>query len=192
LCDALARGEAPPDPGTGVASLRARWHALALRAGRGEDVRADAATLATAARGVVPPDLDLDSFADFEARHRLRVLLVEAYVDAVDPLRPAEPWGYWEPAEVTRVAETIARASEALAPNIAASPGALVPPTVRVAFTAEGLGALPTGDSLVDVVGFPGPRAIGSLAVLSVEDPTHRAWLDTNAARLETLQQGTQ
>ncbi len=187
FCDALARGEAPTDPGTGIASLRARWHALALRAGRGEDVHADAVTLAAAARAVVPPSLDLDGFADFEARHRLRVLLVEAYVDAIDPLRPAEPWGYWEPAEVTRVAEAIARASDALAPGVAAAPEALVPPTVRVPFTAEGLGALPTGDSLVDVVGFPGPRAIGSLAVLSLEDPTHRAWLDTSAARLEAL-----
>jgi hypothetical protein len=184
LCDALARGEEPPDPGSGIASLRARWHALARRASNGDTVTTEAAALALEARAVPAPTLDLDGFADFEARHALRVKLVQAYADAVDPLRPSEPWGYWEPAEVVRVATAIAAASEALAAGEPVELARLTPTPAPVVFTAEALGALPTGDSLVDVVGFPGPRAIGSLAVLSLEDPAHRAWLEARAEEL--------
>ncbi len=184
LCEALSRDAAPPAPSGTIAPLRARLHALALRA-RTTDVSAEARALAADARRARAPDLSLDGFEDFEARHRLRVALVEAYVDAVDPMRPSEPSGYWSPDEVVRAAEELAVAAERLAAG--GSSASDVPSTrAPLRFTVEGLGALPTGDSTVDVIGFPGPRAIGSLAVLSLEDPAHRAWLAALAARLES------
>ncbi len=190
LCDALARGEAPADPGSGIAHIRARWHALALSAAKGKNVAVDATALAAEARAIVVPALTIDDFDDFEARHALRVKLVEAYADAVDPLRVAEPWGYWGAAEFGRVAETLAKASEALgAASVSRrklpGPDALVPAVAVVAFTVAGVGALPTGDSLVDVVGFPGPKAIGTLAKLSLDDPEHRLWVVAETATLE-------
>ncbi len=191
FCAALAAHTPPPDPGVGVAHLRARWYGLAHRAAQGGDVRSDAIALAAEARAFPPPALALDGFADFEARHALRVKLVEAWADAVDPLFPAEPWGYWEPSEVTRVTTTIADAAAGLAgpPGRAwpPDPAVLSPPHPRIPFTAEALGALPTGDSLVDVVGYPGPRAIGSLSLLSLDDPAHRGWLTERATVLESL-----
>ena len=188
LCDALARDMAPAVASTPVAGLRARYYALVLRARAGTDVRAAAEAVAAELRAVPAPVLDLDRFDDFEARHALRVALVEAAVDAVDPLRPAEPWGYWEPSEVVAVAEGLARAADRLAAGeTVADPWDVAPPRAPLAFTAEGLGALPTGDSLVDVAGFPGPRAIGRLAVRSLGDPAHRAWLEALAARLGAL-----
>ncbi len=191
LCDALARGEPPPvttgGPGAGLAGLRARWHGLALRAASGGTVATEARALAAEARGVVAPALDPGAFADFEARHALRVKLVEAYVDGVDPLRPTDPWGYWSPDEVTRVATALAAAADALADGAHPGPEALAPARPPTPFDAVQLGALPTGDSLVDMVGFPGPRAIGTLEVLSLDDPAHRAWLDARAATLAAL-----
>jgi hypothetical protein len=169
VCDALAHHVDPPVPATPVAALRARHYAWTLHGG-------DHAAIARDAAAIVAPDLSLDAFGnDFEARHALRVKLVEAWADVVDPLAPTEPWGYWEPAEVTRTAAAIGAATTLRA----------APVREPLGFTAEALGALPTGDTLVDTAGFPGPRAIGKLAKLSLEDPAHRRWLDTWAARLD-------
>ncbi|RME26087.1 MAG: hypothetical protein D6798_07345 [Deltaproteobacteria bacterium] len=52
-------------------------------------------------------------------------------------------------------------------------------------FTVEGLGHLPTGDSLIDVAAEPGPRAIGTLERLGLDDPVHRAWLGQQERRLD-------
>jgi len=37
---------------------------------------------------------------------------------------------------------------------------------------------MPTGDSLIDVGGEPGPRAIGTLERLGLDDEAHTAWLE--------------
>ncbi len=100
-------------------------------------------------------ELSLDRFEDFDDRHRLRVELYRAYLDWTDPLRPEHVWGYW--------------------PEAVQAPAR---------FTAQGLGALPTGDSYVDTAGEPGPKGIGRLARLDVDDPVHRAWLERWAERL--------
>lgn len=205
LCDALAAGAPLPSPTGTIAPLRARFYALAQRTApdrlhrEAQTLATDARTLARDARATAEAAradaaaLSLDGFADFDARHRLRVALVEAYADAVDPLRVAEPWGYWEPGEIALAADTIAAAAEALASAVptdgaalaaATAPDALVPRRDPVPWTADGLGALPTGDAYIDVAGFPGPRAIGTLSVLALEDPTHRAWLDAQVATL--------
>jgi hypothetical protein len=133
-------------------------------------------------------DLDLNAFGDFEARHALRVHLVQAAADALDPLAPSEPWGYWTAEEIVRTA----RAIEAAAPHIATDPEPLWLPSRNLAtteghFTVEELGALPTGDTYVDTAGFPGPRAIGKLEKLSLDDPAHREWLGAEVRTLEAL-----
>ncbi len=132
-----------------------------------EAMRRDARRVAALARGDADPwspaasalNQDPATFSSFEDRHRLRVALVEAALNRVDLLRLPDRWGSWDP-----------RDPEARPP---------------ARFTVEGLGALPTGDSWVDVAGEPGPAAIGRLEVLSLEDPAHRAWLEGEAARLQ-------
>jgi hypothetical protein len=106
----------------------------------------------SATRESVPPTKfkqKLGDFADFDARHQLRVDLTRAYLAAVDPVQFSEPWGYWD---------------------------GLPKPTA--AFTLEGLAGMPTGDSLIDVAGEPGPAAIGKLARLGLDDAAHIAWIN--------------
>ncbi len=169
-CRAIAGGPAPPEAAGTIAPLRRR-----LAAG------GDAALAADAER-VAAPDFDPAGFQDFEARHRLRAHMIRAYADAVDPFAPTDPWGPWTPAEVTRQAAAIAAAARRgdRAPD---APSRAVAPT-PVAWSVEEVGALPTGDTLVDTAGLAGPAAIGTLEVMGLDDPTHRAWLTALAERL--------
>lgn len=191
LCDALGKGTAPTIPTTGtVAPLRARWVALVVRGAHHtahDDVRTDAAKLAADARAVVAPTgLDLDAFGSFEERHKLRVKLVEAWADAVSPFTPTEPFDYWTAQEVVRQAAGIAMAAAAVesgTPPTATAADAL-PPSPKLPYSAAELGSLVTGDSTVDTLGFAGPRAIGSLSRLGVDDAEHKPWLDSTAAAL--------
>lgn len=205
---ALAAGQ-PPSAGSGLSGLRSQYYALAQRHAAGEDVSADAAALQEALKPYLEPrpDLDLDSFTDFSARHALRVRLFEAYLDSLDPLGISERWGYWEADEIARQALLIGAAAGALGGKPWSSlaeealVGTVTPPGELLrhpseladalvsrdqvpAYTAEGLGWLPTGDSLIDLAGHPGPRAIGTLQKLGLDDPGHRAWLDATAATL--------
>lgn len=188
LCAALAAKE-PPVAGTGlIAPLRARWVGLVLRAEGGEQVGAEAGILAADARAVVAPEgLDLDAFGDFEARHALRVRLVEAWADSVSPFSATEPFSYWTAAEFPRQAAGIAVAAAAVAtgsaPVVLAADA--VPPARRLPYSASELGSLVTGDSTVDTLGFAGPRAIGTLARLGAEDKEHLPWLAETAAELD-------
>ncbi len=192
LCDALAKGTAPALPTTGtVAPLRARWVALVVRGATHtahDDVRSDAAKLAADARAVVAPTgLDLDAFGSFEERHKLRVKLVEAWADAVSPFTPTEPFDYWTAQEVVRQAAGIATAAAAVESGTApaATAADALPPSPKLPYSAAELGSLVTGDSTVDTLGFAGPRAIGSLSRLGVDDSEHKPWLDATAAALE-------
>lgn len=100
-------------------------------------------------------DIDLSSFEDFDDRHRLRVELWSAYLQSVDPAAFNDPWGYW-PMDVDAPAE----------------------------FRWEDMGRLPTGDTLIDTAGEPGPVAIGKLQKLDASDLEHQAWLKAAADRL--------
>ena len=199
--DARAAGQAPPVPaGRGLATFRAEYAALVLRAAEGAAVGPAAQALAAAVRAWAVPraDLDIRAFGDFTARHRLRVALLDAALDAQDPEDPARPWGHWTDAERLAAAAGLAAAAEALAQGVppagapagsspwswpAHAAAAARPPAAG--FSAEGLGALPTGDTLIDVGGFPGPAAIGRLERLSLADPAHRARLEALAAGLD-------
>lgn len=212
LCAALDRGEAPA-AGDGLAGLRARVLALALQPTPSPEAAAEARAVREALLAYVPldPTLDLDDFKDFDDRHALRVRLFAAALDAVDPLGHTDPWGYWEAAERRRQALTLYAAAGALAalpeaqddpkrlgehlrgaaPALDATPRLRWPTAFAAAwthpspgFTAEGLGGLPTGDTLIDVAAQPGPRAIGSLSRLGLDDPAHRAALEAEAKAL--------
>jgi hypothetical protein len=50
--------------------------------------------------------------------------------------------------------------------------------------SAEEFGRLPTGDSLIDIAGHPGPKGIGTLEKLGLNDPSHNAWLIEQGERV--------
>ncbi len=215
LAGALAGGQPPPAPppvdGLSPSLAAARAEVLALAVGPPDPERARAVRAALEPAFALDPALDLDAFTDFEGRHRLRIALVRAALDAADPLGIAEPWGYWEAAERRRQALLLHAAAGALGglpeaatdadrlrehlvgepPALEGRPRWTWPSALAEAwahaprpFTAEGLGGLPTGDALIDVAAQPGPRAIGRLAKLGLDDPAHRARLDAEAAAL--------
>ena len=177
LLSAAAAGRTATVPEGGIGRLRA----LLING-------ADADELSAAAAALALPPLDPAHFDDFSDRHALRLALVEAALDAADPFALPDTWGGWDPEE--RIAERDAIVASATAPDD-------LPRWARPAwhrrraplparFTVEGLGALPTGDSWVDVGGEPGPAAIGALEVLSLDDPRHRLWLDEQVAILQS------
>lgn len=200
LCAWLAEdGPTPTVPGPGVAALRYRYAAIARATQAGLPVAKEVRELEQAASPLLAPrpDLSLDAFQDFDQRHALRIRLVEAYADEVDPFSPTDPWGYRTADEGPRQVRALLDAARILAAEGAAGrslPALLTLPAARIdqasvpaqeiRFTAEDLGALPTGDSLIDVAGWPGPSAIGRLAVRSLEDPAYRTWLEETANRL--------
>lgn len=162
LVSALATGAPLPLPEGGLARLRA----LKLR---GEPAQ----TLSVEAEKLRFSPLDPAAFQDFADRHALRLALVEAALDALDPLALPDVWGPWDPgSRATTLAGLLGEDTSG-------------EPATKARFTAKGLGALPTGDSWVDVAGEPGPAAIGRLEVLSLEDPAHHAWLSGEAKRLQ-------
>ncbi len=210
---ALALGQAPQTEVTpGLYALRIEYWALAIEAREGGDLSGGIADLRRRVAAVreATTALDLDAFGSFEQRHDLRVLLWEAYLDSLDPLGVEERWGYWTVGESRRQARLLEMALTALeggspllhgdltgaAPDLSHTDPIWWPTSLAEAFhspdqiadfTAEGLGALPTGDSLVDVAGQPGPRAIGSYSRLGLDDAEHRAWLDARARELDRL-----
>ncbi|MBM73959.1 MAG: hypothetical protein CMK59_01055 [Proteobacteria bacterium] len=150
-------------------------------------------------------DLKIDQFSDFIDRHHLRVRLYEAYLDSLDPIAPTERWGYWQPVEIIRQALLLGWSAQLMGGNDWSeyvsthtkqktdSPqsmpvsailwpsklGTIVrSPDQNISFSPEELGALPTGDSLIDIAAHPGPKAIGTLERLGLNDPKHYSWLD--------------
>lgn len=192
LCTALSDGTPLPQGHSGLYALRLRYLSLARQAKQGQDVAAPAKALAQElAAFPIPTDLAIDDFANFEARHALRVRLFAAALDAQDPLSLNEPWGYWTAEEVSLQAHALTQAADALAEAERPPGDPMTWPAQAVGelrapqrFTAEGLGWLPTGDSLIDVGAQPGPKAIGTLQKWGLDDPEHRARLERVAAEL--------
>ena len=115
----------------------------------------------------------IDQFDDFDDRHAMRVKLWSLYLDAVDPVEFTEPWGYFDAAAHARMVQHLDRA-------IATAAGLSFEPVdgVEGQFTLDGSGGMPTGDSLIDVAGQPGPKAIGTLEKLGLDDAKHRQWVE--------------
>ena len=116
----------------------------------------------------IEPKPDIDAFSDFDDRHQLRVRLWSLYLDAVDPIEFGDPWGYFTWANYAATAQI-------LRTQIEGKKTEAPPPK---AFGVEGVGGMPTGDSLIDVAGQPGPKAIGRLARLGLDDPKHLQWVE--------------
>ena len=116
----------------------------------------------------IEPRPDIDAFSDFDDRHQLRVKLWSMYADAVDPIQFRDPWGYF-------TWETYAAVAQDLRTEMDGTPPIDRRPQ---SFSVEGAGGMPTGDSLIDVAGQPGPKAIGRLEKLGLDDELHRQWLE--------------
>jgi tetratricopeptide (TPR) repeat protein len=130
------------------------------------------------------PDLAIDGFEDFDSRHQLRAALFEARMDSLSPLEFGDPWGYWEADEVARQASMLGLRLHPIGGdswNDKTADHLTSQPTI---FTVEGVGWLPTGDTLIDVAAQPGPMAIGTLMKLGIDDPDHRPWLLSAVERL--------
>lgn len=207
----------PPRSGaaSSLAGLRAQWLRIATQSQpSAEALRALQAALEP---HLVPrEDLSLDGFANFKDRHALRARLWAAWADALDPLSDHGPWGYWEADDAVLEAWALglaagflggtdwtARAEDAFGTPLVAptsDTGAIYSwPSDLAAqlrtqdparFSAEELGSLPTGDSLIDVGGSPGPRAIGTLERLGLDDAEHRQRLEQEAKALNDALEG--
>jgi hypothetical protein len=117
----------------------------------------------------IKPKPDIDAFADFDDRHQLRVKLWALYLDSVDPVQYKDPWGYFTWSTYSEAAESLLATIEGRSVQGQATKGR---------FTVDGAGAMPTGDSLIDVAGQPGPKSIGRLARLGLDDPKHHQWIE--------------
>jgi len=207
--NALSGGEIP-DVARGLAALRMEYYKLS----RAPDPAALQQLQTRLEEHLTDrPDLALDAFSDFNSRHQLRIELFEAYLDSLDPIGINERWGYWRASEIQRQALLLGVAAGWLGgddwtqraqreligeiPQIPVDAPAWQWPSIladtlhskdqQPQFSVDGLGWLPTGDSLIDVAGSPGPLAIGSLMKLGLDDNAHRIWLEETKASLQPL-----
>ena len=116
---------------------------------------------------------DISAFKDFDDRHELRVKLWALYLEAADPVHPDTAWGYFDKGAFARLIELRKDVAAGKCTTWSCSVEAEPP-----VFTVEGVGGMPTGDTLIDVGGEPGPKAIGQLEKLSLEEPAHRQWVE--------------
>jgi hypothetical protein len=199
---ALSNGQAPEVSGQGISAARARYLGLAIRVDGGIETsqlqpEIDSLSQELQVLSVAREDLGISGFKDFNDRHQLRIRLFEAAFDAADPLGLNERWGYWEAVEQQRQVSVLRTALSALGqaspPGLENTPALWWPSKLAESlrsddqlpeFTVNGLGWLPTGDSLIDVGSEPGPMAIGTLEKLGLSDPEHAAFLADRAVAL--------
>lgn len=194
LCRALAEGQPLPVPQSPFAAFRAET-LQALRTASTEPVPQLLREHLVALAGPllqVDTKLDTGQFSDFEKRHELRVRLVAAYADQVDPLYPSDPWGIREPSEGPRQARALLAALDAVSDQgelpLATRPARSLSVAGFTFFDVDELATLPTGDSWIDVAGFPGPKSIGRLEVLNTSDTAWVGFLDEQARRMSALE----
>ena len=175
--------------------LRLKYFALARKHANSIDVSKEVHTLIESLNALPTsyPKLDISSFKDFHSRHALRIRLFEAYLDALDPLTISERWGYWTADEILRQQQALIFACD----QLLGSPSAdvkkavgnpllwpsqyLSQKTQDLDSSTEEFGALPTGDSLIDIGSSPGPKGIGDLMKWGLNDEEHMQWLSTAA-----------
>ena len=211
LLKALSEGKSLTSQGDGLAALRQQYYALALQTKPAED---EVKALQTALLPYLKPDpaLAIDAFEDFVSRHTLRTQLFKHYSDSLDPLGISERWGYWTDTERTRQALCMGWALGELGgddwfnrlqdfqgsplsePNISKIEPIYWPTAMAEKlhssdmipdFSHEEFAWLPTGDSLIDVAGQPGPLAIGSLMKLGSDDTDYQTWLAPHLQQLK-------
>ena len=179
LMKAIHTGKQIQD-GTGLAGVRAAL-LTAPEHGLSEEKKRELGRIIDRALSIQPRP-DIAAFADFDDRHQLRVRLWALYLDAVDPVEFADPWGYF-------TWSVYADAAETLRARLDGKERSPTPSSQR--FTIEGAGGMPTGDSLIDVAGQPGPKSIGRLARLGLDDPNHRQWIEDTVFVLNTKMKET-
>ncbi|MAA79184.1 MAG: hypothetical protein CL916_07975 [Deltaproteobacteria bacterium] len=175
--------------------LRLQYFALARKHANSIDVRKEAQTLIESLNALPTsyPKLDISSFKDFHSRHALRIRLFEAYLDALDPLTISERWGYWTADEIIRQQQSLILACKQLLKSPSdeyqkATGNPILWPsqylsqkTQDLDSSTEEFGALPTGDSLIDIGSSPGPKGIGDLMKWGLADKEHMQWLSKAA-----------
>jgi hypothetical protein len=207
----LSNGVAPEaNETTGLDNLRIRYYAVALDP---SPEKAQALQDELMPYLVTDPSLNISGFSDFTERHTLRVRLFEAYSEALDPIGLSERWGYWTDTERIRQALCIGWALGKLGgndweeklsefqktplsepefnqhnaiywPSLMAE--TLTSEDMQPTFDFEEFAWLPTGDSLIDVTGQPGPKAIGELMILGVNDQEYQHWLTPHLMTMKT------
>ena len=170
----------------GLAALRARYYQFALQS---EPTDSEVQQLQQDLRPFLQlrTDLNISGFQDFTDRHQLRVRLFSAYADSVNPLYIDDPWDYWHPQEIQKQATALSEAVSTLqqSPQSDIRAKLLFPKATSLPALSgeqetaiiEEFGRLPTGDTLIDTAGQPGPMGIGSLMELDHTDAAHRIWL---------------
>ena len=206
---AISTGNADQLPKSGkIGALRDRYYELSLRHDAGQNVEKEAKELQAdlQAQRIPRPELKIDEFKDFTDRHKLRVRLFDAYLDSLDPLAINERWGYWQPVEIDRQIVALGFAATKLGgedwstitqSNFQKTPvipnqqpsymwpslivAQLASPDQKLDLSPEEFGRLPTGDTLIDVAGHPGPKGIGTLMKWGLDDKKHREFLSQTA-----------
>ena len=206
LMSGLDTGHVPVG-GQGFARLRAQYLSLALVYRKNPDglsLRSKATDLMQKIRTFGESGyerFDHLMFEDFDGRHKLRVQLWDQYLDVTDPVGLDEPWGHFTESEVRRQVGALYAATALLHgqdpemgidwigewPNLQGVDAVYWPSEIArsktmkdqvPSFSVDGIGRLPTGDTLIDVAGEPGPGSIGKLERLGLDDPDHLQWLE--------------
>jgi hypothetical protein len=138
-----------------------------------------------------PPALDIDEFQNFDERHQLRVKQWTAWGTIVDPIGLVPNWGYFNRRAWLRVHRGLVSRCQAI--QATTSPKATLLTLAQTApeeanpIVVDDLVALPTGDSLIDTVASPGPRAIGRLWMMGDDDRAYTDWIGQLADTLNAL-----
>jgi hypothetical protein len=138
-----------------------------------------------------PPALDIDEFQNFDERHKLRVKQWTAWGTIGDPIGLVPNWGYFNRRAWLRIHRGLVERSQAIqattSPKATLLTLATTAPEEANPIVVDDLVALPTGDSLIDTVASPGPRAIGRLWMMGDDDDAYVEWLEQLAEKLTSL-----
>ena len=138
-----------------------------------------------------PPALDIDEFQNFDERHKLRVKQWAAWGTICDPIGLIPNWGYFNRRVWLRIHRALVERSQAIqattSPKATLVALATTAPDEAVPIEVDDLASLPTGDSLIDTVAAPGPRAIGRLWMMGDDDEAYLAWLGALAEQITRL-----
>ncbi|HCH66685.1 MAG: hypothetical protein CL927_04050 [Deltaproteobacteria bacterium] len=138
-----------------------------------------------------PPALDIDEFQNFDERHKLRVKQWAAWGTIGDPIGLVPNWGYFNRRVWLRIHRGLVDRSQAIqattSPKATLVALATTAPEEAVPIEVDDLASLPTGDSLIDTVAAPGPRAIGRLWMMGDDDGAYMDWLAVLAEQLSGL-----
>ena len=200
VLSALAQHKELPETQGTLYPLRMQYFRLVEQHLQGKDIQDEIQMLKKSIDALPStyPKLDITSFQDFHSRHALRIRLFEAYLDALDPLSISEWWGYWTAEDINRQKKSLILSCDQLLDNPSPEyklatgnplhwPGQYIKQQPQpIDSSVEEFGALPTGDSLIDIGSSPGPKAIGDLMKWGLDDVDHMRWLSEASKDITT------